>query len=116
MKIPSGIVSAAVLDDENMSEIINVATDAFSSSLITVASKNKLNITDLANLTAVASEGVMSGSIEALSTNELPLNKLGAVMLRILLEMFEWKKWTLVKFNHQRSLELFQVYIKATVC
>lgn len=76
-----GIVSAATLDDEDMSEMINIATDAFSSSLITVASKNQLSMEALASLSAVASEGVMSGSIEALSANELPLDKLGAVML-----------------------------------
>jgi hypothetical protein len=77
-----GVISAAVLDDDNMVEVINAATDAFTSSLITVASKKKLSIDRLAILTGSASEGVMSGAIESLSNNELPVEKLGVVFLQ----------------------------------
>lgn len=67
----SGIITSALNDAANLELIINASTDAFTSSLITVASKKNLSSKIVPQLTADSAYGILNGSITALDNSIL---------------------------------------------
>lgn len=76
-----GTISAAIASGIEYEEIVHAATDAFSSSVITIASQKKIPLDNIATLTRYASQGIMTGTVNATTDTDLPFNELGAVLI-----------------------------------
>jgi hypothetical protein len=76
-----GTIAAAIESSIEYEEIVHAATDAFSSSAITIASQKSLELERIAVLTRYASQGIMTGTVNASTDADLPFGELGAVMI-----------------------------------
>ena len=76
-----GTIAAAIDSKLEYEEIVYAATDAFSSSVITIASQKNIPLKRIAALTKSSSQGIMTGTVEASTQGDLPFEDLGAVMI-----------------------------------
>ncbi len=80
-KTAYGTISAAIDSGIDYEKFVHAATDAFSSSIITLAAKRKMPVKKIAELTKFGARGIMAGTIDSSSDHDLPLGEMGAITI-----------------------------------
>ena len=76
-----GTVAAAIEANRNFEDVVKASMYAFSSSLITVAAKRKLGVKKIAQFAKFGARGIIAGGLDASAKNDLPLGKMGVIVL-----------------------------------
>lgn len=117
-KTSHGTIAAAIEAGIEYEDFVHAATDAFSSSLITVAARKKFGVKRIALLTKYGSRGIMAGTIDATTDAALPIGNMGAIILSDYAGKIEIKRESTGLITPKKSvktgLNLHQDYIITT--